>query len=130
MCKGQLNYVKGGIEVRNSHQQKNYSMEKEIELNAIYLYYTQKEYKSIRNKLQRLKYPRNKLGGIVSETYAYFLYEEEDSEKLQKALNIKNVHMRIEVAKTKLITHLKDTNVESNKKVDSLLDNLEEMINS
>ena len=38
--------------------------------------------------------------------------------------------MRIEVAKTKLITHLKDTNVESNKKVDSLLDNLEEMINS
>ena len=105
-------------------------MEKEIELNAIYLYYTQKEYKSIRNKLQRLKYPRNKLGGIVSETYAYFLYEEEDSEKLQKALNIKNVYMRIEVAKTKLITHLKDTNVKSNKKVDSLLDNLEEMINS
>ena len=50
-------------------------MEKEIESNAIYLYYTQKEYKSIRNKLQRLKYPRNKLGGIVSETYAYFLYE-------------------------------------------------------
>ena len=105
-------------------------MEKEIESNAIYLYYTQKEYKSIRNKLQRLKYPRNKLGGIVSETYAYFLYEEEDSEKLQKALNIKNVHIRIETAKTKLITHLKDTNVESNKKVDSLLDNLEEMINS
>ena len=105
-------------------------MEKEIELNAIHLYYTQKEYKSIRNKLQRLKYPRNKLGGIVSETYAYFLYEEEDSEKLQKALNIKNVHIRIEVAKTKLITHLKDTNIKSNKIVDSLLDNLEEMINS
>ena len=40
-------------------------MKKEIGLKAISLYYTPKEYKSLSNKLQRLKYPKNKLGGIV-----------------------------------------------------------------
>jgi hypothetical protein len=107
-------------------------MKKEIELKAISLYYTDKEYKSIRNKLQRLKYPRNKLGGIVTYTYAYILCEEEDYKKLYETLSTKKVRIRGELAKTKYIIHSKDVEkkIVTNKKVDIIVDNLKEMINS
>lgn len=105
-------------------------MKKEIELKAISLYYTKKEYKSISNKLQRLKYPRNRLGGIVTETYSYILCEKEEYEKLYKSLTIKNVRIGSEIAKTKYIIHLENTKLKSNKKVDMILGNLKEMIKS
>lgn len=107
-------------------------MKKEIELKAISLYYTDKEYKSIRNKLQRLKYPRNKLGGIVTYTYAYILCEEEEYKKLYEALSTKKVRIRGEVAKTKYIIHSKDVEkkIVTNKRIDTIIDNLERMTKS
>ena len=105
-------------------------MKKEIELKAISLYYTDKEYKSIRNKLQRLKYPRNKLGGIVTYTYAYILCEEEDYKKLYETLSMKNIRIRLEIAKTKYIIHSEDIKIVTNKRIETILDNLKRMNNS
>ena len=107
-------------------------MKKEIELKAISLYYTDKEYKSIRNKLQRLKYPRNKLGGIITHTYAYVLCEKEEYKKLYDALSTKKVRIRGEIAKTKCLIHSKDIEkkIITNKRVDIIIDNLERMIKS
>ena len=133
MCKGQLTICKSGIEVHNSHifPKNKKTMIKEIELQAISLHYTNKEYKNISNILSKLKYPKNKLGGMVTDTYAYIICKKESYEKLYKDLSIKNIRVRGEVAKTKYVTHLKNIPVVVNSdKINTILKNIEEMTNS
>ena len=106
-------------------------MIKEIELQAISLYYTNKEYKNISNILSKLKYPKNKLGGMVTNTYAYIICKKECYEKLYKDLSVKNIRIRGEIAKTKYITHLKDIpKIVNSDKINTILKNIEEMTNS
>ena len=105
-------------------------MKKEIELQAISLHYNPKEYNKVSDILKKLKYPKNKLGGIVTTTYSYIICNKDSCESLFKSLNIKNVRIRTEIAKTKCLINFKDVPITNSKKIDELLKNIEEMQNS